>query len=297
VGEQVAGQGYGMGLDDVEEWLNGKAVQMYKVIAELQPRPFPAVTAEQRQRFTDAISGLFSRMVLTPGRPVGRAQPGAGNAGQRRRELHGGRRSRAGDHRTQRRDHGPHLRPRHQRAPGRAPRRLDGVSDPLAWIAAVGGVAATAGAWLGPVRARWQLRAERLGTDRARWENELHRRRPQRAGPLPPRGRQHWEQAAGVGCRQADSGGVSQVTDTHPGAGQAGSSWSFRDRKRPETPMRPAPQHDLMQARHNLLLSAARQRPHGSCVTGGARCTWYGAWSRHKQPSRRRPAKPVPPPA
>jgi hypothetical protein len=51
------------------------------------------------------------------------------------------------------------------------------VSDPLAWIAAVGGVAATAGAWLGPVRARWQLRAERLGTDRARWENELHRRR------------------------------------------------------------------------------------------------------------------------
>jgi len=66
VAEQVAGQGYGMSLDDVEEWLNGKAVQMYKVIAELQPRPFPAVTAEQRQRFTDAISGLFSRMVLTP---------------------------------------------------------------------------------------------------------------------------------------------------------------------------------------------------------------------------------------
>jgi hypothetical protein len=51
------------------------------------------------------------------------------------------------------------------------------VSDPLAWIAAVGGVAARAGAWLGPVRARWQLRTERLGTDRARWENELHRRR------------------------------------------------------------------------------------------------------------------------
>lgn len=51
------------------------------------------------------------------------------------------------------------------------------MSDPLAWIAAVGGVAATAGAWLGAVRARWQLRAERLGTDRARWENELHRRR------------------------------------------------------------------------------------------------------------------------
>ena len=30
------------------------------------PRPFPAVTAQQRQRFTDAISGLFSGMILTP---------------------------------------------------------------------------------------------------------------------------------------------------------------------------------------------------------------------------------------
>jgi hypothetical protein len=66
VAEQMAGQGYGMSLDDIEEWLNGKAIQMYKVIAELLPRQFPAVTAEQRQRFSDAISGLFSRMVLTP---------------------------------------------------------------------------------------------------------------------------------------------------------------------------------------------------------------------------------------
>ena len=51
------------------------------------------------------------------------------------------------------------------------------MSDLLAWIAAVGGVAATADTWLGPVRTRWQQRAEQLRTDRARWENELHRRR------------------------------------------------------------------------------------------------------------------------
>lgn len=47
----------------------------------------------------------------------------------------------------------------------------------LAWIAALGSVAATIGAWLGPVRARWQLRTEQLRTDEARRENELHRRR------------------------------------------------------------------------------------------------------------------------
>jgi hypothetical protein len=54
---------------------------------------------------------------------------------------------------------------------------LDAMSDPLAWIAAIGGAAATAGAWLGPVRNRWQLRAELVRTDKARRENELHRRR------------------------------------------------------------------------------------------------------------------------
>ena len=54
---------------------------------------------------------------------------------------------------------------------------LDGMSNPLAWIAAIGSIAATIGAWMGPVRARWQLRAEQLRTDKARRENELHRRR------------------------------------------------------------------------------------------------------------------------
>jgi hypothetical protein len=67
VAEQMAGQGYGMNLDDIEEWLTGKAASMYKITAVLKPRPFPAVTAEQKQRFTDAIDGLFSRMILTPG--------------------------------------------------------------------------------------------------------------------------------------------------------------------------------------------------------------------------------------
>lgn len=54
---------------------------------------------------------------------------------------------------------------------------LDGMSNPLAWIAAIGSIAATVGAWMGPVRARWQLRGEQLRTDEARRENELHRRR------------------------------------------------------------------------------------------------------------------------
>jgi hypothetical protein len=49
--------------------------------------------------------------------------------------------------------------------------------DPLAWIAAVGGVAATVGAWRTEATARWQARVERLRTDAARRENELHRRR------------------------------------------------------------------------------------------------------------------------
>lgn len=54
---------------------------------------------------------------------------------------------------------------------------LDAVTNALNWIAAIGAVLATVGAWLGPVRARWQLRAEELRTSRARRENELHRRR------------------------------------------------------------------------------------------------------------------------
>src|SRR6266436_8245748 len=51
------------------------------------------------------------------------------------------------------------------------------MSNPLAWIAAIGGVTATIGTWLGPARARWQLRAETLRDGRARRENELHRQR------------------------------------------------------------------------------------------------------------------------
>jgi hypothetical protein len=47
----------------------------------------------------------------------------------------------------------------------------------LAWIAALGGLAATIGAWRTEARARWQARAERLRTDAARLENELHRQR------------------------------------------------------------------------------------------------------------------------
>jgi hypothetical protein len=66
VAELMAGQGYGMSLDDVDEWLTGKAVRMYKVTALMRVRPFPTVTAEQRRRFTEAIGELFSRMILTP---------------------------------------------------------------------------------------------------------------------------------------------------------------------------------------------------------------------------------------
>jgi hypothetical protein len=66
VAEQMTGQGYGMSLDDIEEWLSGSATRMYKVTAVLRPRPFPAVTGQQRQRFSDAISELFSRMILPP---------------------------------------------------------------------------------------------------------------------------------------------------------------------------------------------------------------------------------------
>jgi hypothetical protein len=51
------------------------------------------------------------------------------------------------------------------------------VSNALEWIAAIGGVLATVGTWLGPVQARWELRAEELRTSRARRENELNRQR------------------------------------------------------------------------------------------------------------------------
>ena len=66
VAEQMTGQGYGMTLDDVEEWLNGKADRMYKITALLEVRPFPAPSAEQRQRFTGAIGSLFSRVIMQP---------------------------------------------------------------------------------------------------------------------------------------------------------------------------------------------------------------------------------------
>jgi|SRR5215469_15580337 len=51
------------------------------------------------------------------------------------------------------------------------------MSNTLAWIAAIGASAAAIGTWLGPARARWLLRAERLRTGAARRENELHRQR------------------------------------------------------------------------------------------------------------------------
>lgn len=66
VAEQLAGQGYGMTLDDVEEWLNGKAVRMYRVTALMKVRAFPAVSADQRERFAGAVGALFSRVILPP---------------------------------------------------------------------------------------------------------------------------------------------------------------------------------------------------------------------------------------
>ena len=64
--EQFAGQGYGLSLDDVEEWLNGGAVRYYRVSALMTVRPFPALTAEQRDRFSGAIGELFSRLIMPP---------------------------------------------------------------------------------------------------------------------------------------------------------------------------------------------------------------------------------------
>jgi hypothetical protein len=54
---------------------------------------------------------------------------------------------------------------------------LYAVGNVLEWIAAIGGVLATVGAWAGPLKARWGLRAEELRTGRAQRESELHRRR------------------------------------------------------------------------------------------------------------------------
>lgn len=51
------------------------------------------------------------------------------------------------------------------------------MNNALTWIAAIGGVLATAGTWFGPLRARWQLRAEELRTGREQRENQLHRQR------------------------------------------------------------------------------------------------------------------------
>jgi len=60
------GGGYGMSLDDIEEWLTREATRMYKITALMKPRPYPPVTAEQRQRFTDAIHHLHSNVVMQP---------------------------------------------------------------------------------------------------------------------------------------------------------------------------------------------------------------------------------------
>lgn len=54
---------------------------------------------------------------------------------------------------------------------------LDCVSSALEWIAAIGGVLATAGTWFSPIRSRWQLRVEELRVGRERRENQLHRQR------------------------------------------------------------------------------------------------------------------------
>jgi hypothetical protein len=54
---------------------------------------------------------------------------------------------------------------------------LAAMGNALAWVAAIGALAAAIGAWRTEATARWQSRAERLHTDAARRENELHRRR------------------------------------------------------------------------------------------------------------------------
>lgn len=63
---QQIGQRYGMTLDDIEEWLNREVIHMYKIMALMKPRSYPAVTEEQRDRFTDAIHQLHSNVVMQP---------------------------------------------------------------------------------------------------------------------------------------------------------------------------------------------------------------------------------------
>lgn len=58
--------GFGMSLDDVELWFDKEAVRMFKVSAVLQARGFPAVTVEQRRRFTAAMGELFSSRFVMP---------------------------------------------------------------------------------------------------------------------------------------------------------------------------------------------------------------------------------------
>ena len=64
--DQQTGQGYGMSLDDIEARLTGETSRLYKVTAILRVRPYPRGTDEQRQRFTDAIHALHSRVVMQP---------------------------------------------------------------------------------------------------------------------------------------------------------------------------------------------------------------------------------------
>jgi hypothetical protein len=97
VADQPEGQGYGMTLDDVEEWLNGKAVVMYRITALMKVRPFPAPSGEQRHRFEESIGALLSRVIMQPnvqwiGDTQARVTLAAGGenattAGQRAREI------------------------------------------------------------------------------------------------------------------------------------------------------------------------------------------------------------------
>jgi hypothetical protein len=64
--DHQTGHGYGMSLDDIEARLTGQTSRLYKVTAILHVRPYPRGTDEQRQRFTDAIHALHSRVVMQP---------------------------------------------------------------------------------------------------------------------------------------------------------------------------------------------------------------------------------------
>jgi hypothetical protein len=58
--------GYGMSLDDIELRLEKDAVCMFQVTVVMVPRAFPLVTADQRRRFTTAMSELFSSKFVQP---------------------------------------------------------------------------------------------------------------------------------------------------------------------------------------------------------------------------------------